>query len=51
MIDRPELEAGSRLEGPCVIEELDTTVLIPPGIPGEVTESGDIVLSVADQGH
>jgi N-methylhydantoinase A len=35
---RDELSAGSRLEGPAVIDQLDSTVLIPPGVRCEVDE-------------
>ena len=49
VLARSSLEAGIKLEGPCVVEELDTTVLIPPGVPAEVTQSGDIVLSLGKE--
>jgi N-methylhydantoinase A len=35
---RADLPAGARLEGPAVVEQLDTTVLVPPGVTAEVDE-------------
>jgi N-methylhydantoinase A/oxoprolinase/acetone carboxylase beta subunit len=37
---------GTRLEGPCVVENVDTTVVVPPGTSAEVTEAGDIVIAM-----
>jgi N-methylhydantoinase A len=35
---RKQLRSGSWLIGPAVIEQLDTTILIPPGFRAEVDE-------------
>jgi N-methylhydantoinase A len=35
---REELPAGARLDGPAVIEQLDSTTLVPPGWRAEVDE-------------
>jgi N-methylhydantoinase A len=35
---RAELPAGARIEGPAVIEQLDSTTLVPPGWHAEVDE-------------
>jgi N-methylhydantoinase A len=35
---REDLPAGTRLAGPAVIEQLDSTVLVPPGVHAEVDE-------------
>ena len=35
---RDGLPAGTSLEGPAVVEQLDSTVLIPPGVTAEVDE-------------
>jgi N-methylhydantoinase A len=36
--ERSGLGAAGRLEGPAVVEQLDSTVLIPPGVEAEVDE-------------
>jgi N-methylhydantoinase A len=33
---RADLVAGSRVEGPAIIEQLDSTVVVPPGLTAEV---------------
>ncbi|RUM98268.1 hydantoinase/oxoprolinase family protein [Pseudaminobacter arsenicus] len=41
---RENLEIGSRLEGPAIIEQMDTTTLIPDGWICECHQSGALVL-------
>lgn len=36
--DRDSLHAGAVVEGPAIIEQLDSTILVPPGIAAEVDE-------------
>jgi N-methylhydantoinase A len=36
--DRAALPAGARLEGPAIIEQLDSTVVVPPGVVAEIDE-------------
>ena len=36
IFQRHSLDAGTTLEGPAIVEQLDTTVLIPPGIRAQV---------------
>ncbi len=36
--DRGELSAGTALQGPAVIEQLDSTVVVPPGVRARVDE-------------
>jgi N-methylhydantoinase A len=38
IFQRHSLDAGTTLEGPAIVEQLDTTVLIPPGIRAQVDE-------------
>lgn len=45
---RPELLVGSVLEGPAVIEQLDTTTVVPPGTRCEVDSWGNLRLHVGD---
>jgi N-methylhydantoinase A len=44
---RPSLPAGSKVEGPAVIEEPNSTTLIHPGDVATVSEAGHLMISVA----
>jgi N-methylhydantoinase A len=35
---REDLPAGTRLEGPAIIDQFDSTIVVPPGVRGEVDE-------------
>ena len=34
--NRDDLSAGSSIEGPAIIDQLDSTTVVPPGVPAEV---------------
>ena len=34
--DRDALRAGTRLDGPAIVEQLDSTIVVPPGVTAEV---------------
>ena len=36
--DRSELPAGAEFEGPAVVEQLDSTTVVPPGVEVKVDE-------------
>jgi N-methylhydantoinase A len=42
--ERPRLGAGSLLEGPCIIEEMDSTVLVNPGQEASIDSFGNVVI-------
>jgi N-methylhydantoinase A/oxoprolinase/acetone carboxylase beta subunit len=42
--DRDRLGAGHRIEGPAVINQYDTTTVIPPGLTAEIDRYGNIVI-------
>jgi N-methylhydantoinase A/oxoprolinase/acetone carboxylase beta subunit len=42
--DRDRLAAGHRIEGPAVINQYDTTTVIPPGLTAEIDRYGNIVI-------
>jgi N-methylhydantoinase A len=42
--DRSALGRGARLEGPAIVEQPDTTVLVPAGHAGEVDRFGNLLL-------
>jgi N-methylhydantoinase A len=45
--ERSEIPAGVTFEGPAVIDQLDTTTLVPPGVRAEVDEYLNIRLEVS----
>ncbi len=45
---RTDLHAGVRVEGPAVIEQLDSTVLVPPNIEAEVDEWHNIRMTIPE---
>ncbi|ELZ04090.1 5-oxoprolinase [Natrialba chahannaoensis JCM 10990] len=44
--DRGELGAGASFEGPAIIEQMDSTVVVPPNATAEVEQTGNIILRV-----
>jgi 5-oxoprolinase (ATP-hydrolysing) len=42
--DRDKLRAGHRLEGPAIVEQYDSTTVIPPGMSAEIDRFGNIVI-------
>ncbi len=42
---RPDIPVDAEIYGPAVVEELDSTILIPPGFHAKVDEYGNIILS------
>jgi N-methylhydantoinase A len=43
---RDDLPAGARFEGPAIVEQLDSTTVIPPGVAAEVDRFLNIVMRV-----
>jgi len=43
--DRATLAAGQVVEGPAIVEQLDTTTVIPPGFEAEVHETGSLIIT------
>ena len=41
---RERLRAGDRFEGPAIIEQYDTTIVVPPRVEVEVDRTGNLVL-------
>jgi N-methylhydantoinase A len=44
--NRSELPAGSSIDGPAIVEQMDTTVLIPPNARARVDERLNLVIDV-----
>jgi 5-oxoprolinase (ATP-hydrolysing) len=42
--ERSLLRAGDRLAGPAIVEQYDTTTVIPPGLAAEIDRFGNIVI-------
>ena len=42
--DRKRLLAGNRVEGPAIIEQLDSTTVVPPGVVATVDPIGNLLL-------
>ncbi|MFN8593516.1 MAG: hydantoinase/oxoprolinase family protein [Thermomicrobiales bacterium] len=42
--DRAKLPAGARFDGPAIVEQMDSTVVVPPDWRAEVDDYGNIVL-------
>jgi N-methylhydantoinase A len=44
--ERSRLPAGTRIDGPAILLELDSTVVVPPGSSSEVLPSGEVLIQV-----
>ena len=49
VLDRNALTAGTELPGPCIVERLDTTVVLPPDTTGRVDEVGNILITLHER--
>lgn len=47
IVDRLALPAGAEIKGPAVLEQSDTTILIEPGLVGEVDTYGNVLIGEA----
>lgn len=45
---RDLLPAGARFEGPAIVEQLDSTLVVDPGSRGHVDEMGNILVEIVD---
>ncbi len=48
--DRAALQAGNHLEGPAIVNQYDSTTVIPPGVTARVDRFGNIVMAIAAEG-
>jgi N-methylhydantoinase A len=44
VLDRDALRAGHRFAGPALVEQLDTTTVVPPGVTCEVDARGNLII-------
>jgi 5-oxoprolinase (ATP-hydrolysing) len=42
--DRSRLRAGDRIDGPAIVEQYDSTTVIPPGLTAEIDRYGNILV-------
>jgi 5-oxoprolinase (ATP-hydrolysing) len=45
--DRAALKAGTELEGPAIVNQYDSTTVIPPGLTARIDKFGNIVIEIA----
>jgi N-methylhydantoinase A len=45
--DREKLDAGNRIAGPAIVEQMDATTVIPPGMTGRVEPYLNLILEAA----
>lgn len=48
--DRYSLRANARLQGPAIVEERESTVIVPPGMNAEVDLYGNLIIQVNGHG-
>ncbi|PZX17169.1 N-methylhydantoinase A [Palleronia aestuarii] len=46
LYDRDRLAPGMKIEGPAIVEQMDTTTLVPPGVTGAVDATDTLILEV-----
>lgn len=44
--DRGALGAGASFEGPAIVRQMDSTIVVPPGAEAEVNEIGNVTITV-----
>jgi N-methylhydantoinase A len=47
VLQRAALRSGDELAGPAVIEQPDSTILVPPGARARVDQIGNVILEVS----
>jgi N-methylhydantoinase A len=48
VLDRNSLDESTRLVGPCIVEELDSTIVLPPGTQARVDSVGNVVIALEE---
>ena len=49
--ERERLLSGNRIEGPAIIEQYDSTTVVPPGVVAEIDRLGNIVIDCTTAGR
>jgi 5-oxoprolinase (ATP-hydrolysing) len=45
--DRTALKAGTELEGPAIVNQYDSTTVIPPGLTAQIDRFGNVIIAIA----
>ena len=45
--DRAALKAGNELEGPAIVNQYDSTTVIPPGLTARIDRYGNVIIAIA----
>jgi N-methylhydantoinase A len=45
VLDRNSLSVGDEIVGPCIVERLDTTIVMPPEATGRVDDVNNILIT------
>lgn len=45
--ERSKLEAGDRIAGPAIVEQMDTTIVLPPACTADVDASGCLIIGLS----
>lgn len=48
--DRNLLQAGNKIEGPAILTQFDTTIVVPPGLDAEVDATGNVIIDCTATG-
>jgi N-methylhydantoinase A len=46
--ERQHLRAAQAVEGPAIIEQFDSTTVLPPGAAGQVDDYGNIIIDIME---
>ena len=46
VVDRSSLAPGDALSGPAIVDQLDSTIVLPPGTSAIVDEVGNMIISI-----
>jgi N-methylhydantoinase A len=46
---RSDIGAGAQIDGPAIVEQMDTTIVIEPGCAAEADELGNLIVSVGSE--
>jgi N-methylhydantoinase A/oxoprolinase/acetone carboxylase beta subunit len=49
VVQRADLAAGAELAGPAIVEQVDSTTVVPPGTTARVDATGNVVLRVGEE--
>jgi N-methylhydantoinase A len=50
VVDRNALAAGDSVAGPAIVDQLDSTIVLPPGTSAVVDEIGNVIISTGGEG-